>query len=53
MRTTKHARRGLNVPLGDTVLKVHLFREVHLGGDGGENETLLSSVWHGELNLPV
>ena len=40
-------------PSGDTILKVHLLREVHLGGDGGENETLLSSVWHGELNLPV
>ena len=48
-----HHFRQLNEPLGDTVFKVHLLRKVHLGGDSGEDETLLSSVWHGELNLPV
>ena len=40
-------------PLEDTVFKVHFLRKIHLGGDSGEDETLLSSVWHRELNLPV
>ena len=39
------------MPWVDTVLKVYFLGKVHLGGDGGEDETLLSSVWHGELNL--
>lgn len=37
----------------DTVLQVHLLREVHFTGDGGENETFLPAVGQGELNLSV
>lgn len=37
----------------DTILQVDLLREVHLVGDGGEDESLLPAVGHGELNLAV
>lgn len=47
---------ALNTPLlnrKDTVLQVDLLREVHLTGDGGENETFLPAVGQGELYLSV
>ena len=37
----------------DVVLEVDLLREVHLGGDGGEDESLLTPVRQRELDLPV
>ena len=40
-------------PLWDTVFQVHLIREVHLAGDGRKDQSLLSPIWQGELNLPV
>ncbi|MEQ2316434.1 hypothetical protein AMECASPLE_032505 [Ameca splendens] len=54
-------RRGRNSqqcgtfsPCGkDTVLQVDLLREIHLTGDGGENETFLPAIGQRELNLPV
>ena len=38
---------------GYVVLEVHLVAEVHLGGDGGENKTLLPPVWQRELDFSV
>ena len=35
------------------VLQIDLVAEVHLAGDGGEDETLLAAVRHRELDLPV
>lgn len=43
----------LQVNEKDTVLQVHLLRQVHFAGDGGEDETLLSAVRQRELDLPV
>lgn len=37
----------------DTVLQVDLLREVHLAGDGGEDEAFLPAVRQRELDLPV
>lgn len=41
------------VGASNVVLEVHLIRKVHLRGDRGEDEPLLSTVWKRELDLPV
>ena len=38
---------------GDVVLEVDLVGEVHLGGDGREDEALLAAVGQGKLDLAV
>ena len=38
---------------GHVILEVDLVGEVHLGGDGGEDEALLPAVRQGELDLAV
>lgn len=50
---TCHTHKKLLNTQKDTVLQVHLLREVHFTGDGGENETFLPAVRQGELNLSV
>lgn len=37
----------------DTVFQVDLLREVHLAGDGGENQSLLAAVRERKLNFAV
>jgi len=37
----------------DVVLQVDVFTQVHLAGDGREDEALLTTVRHRELDLPV
>lgn len=38
---------------GHIVLQVHLLADVHFTGDGGEDESLLSSIRDRKLDLPV
>lgn len=37
----------------DTIFHIHFIRQVHLAGDGGEDETFLPSVGQWEFNLAV
>lgn len=53
LRRRKTPPNVLYVNEKDTVLQVHLLRQVHFARDGGEDETLLSAVRQWELNLPV
>ena len=42
-----------SVRSGHVVLQVNLVTQVHLGGDRGEDQSLLSPVWERKLNLSV
>lgn len=43
----------LSLPKKDTVFQVDLLGEVHLAGDGGENQPLLATVREREFNFSV
>ena len=46
--------KGLNITIiTNPKYLPHLVREIHLGGDGGEDKTLLPSVGQGELDLTI
>ena len=46
--------KGLNIIIiSNPKYRPHLIREIHLGGDGGEDKTLLPSVGQGELDLTI
>ena len=44
---------GNLVRTGDKVLQVHFLRQIHLRRDGGEDETLLTTIRQRELDFPA